>query len=139
MELVLETVTGDYQDELRIPLDVGFWHGEEVTNWPADIGILVTRNSKATGEEVAKMMEDGFFVAGQDGEYDSYDSQRRRFREEALRAAHRAIDKPTDALASVMRRIADDTLVHEVQRGQSVTLTISRDEKGTPEVHVEAR
>ncbi len=132
---VLETVDGDGTvKHLCIPGDVAF--GDDDVSWADDVGVLVTRDSDITPDELAELMYDAFFTFSDDCESDSYDTQKDDYHQAAFARALELLASAEEAMLSNLRTAVHRWVLPHLPRGRNVTIRI--DAKKPIEIEVEA-
>jgi len=108
-----------------VPLDVVIGFHDENFSQLSDAMILVTRASMIVPEDLSDLLFNALFEYWQDCDADSYESQSRNFREEAL---HRAYQLLRSREAADLLRIENAMRTHilwMVPRGQQLSTRIS--------------
>ena len=132
---VLETVDGDGTVEhLCIPGDVAF--GDDDVSWADDVGVLVTRDSEITPDDLAELMYDAFFCPSDDCEADSYDTQKDDYHQAAFARALELLASAEEAMLSNVRTAVQRWVLPYLPRGRNATIRIGGDKP--IEIEVEA-
>ena len=120
---VLQTIDGDGTiDHLCIPADIAF--GNEYVSWPEELGLLVTRDSEITPDELAKLMCDAHFSPSEDCEADSYDTQRHDYRQAANATALGLLASAEEATLSNLRDAVHRWVLPHLRKSQCATIRI---------------
>ena len=132
---VLETVDGDGTVEhLCIPGDVAF--GDDDVSCANDVGVLVTRDSDITPDDLAELMYDAFFLPSDDCEADSYDTQQEDYRQATFARALELLASAEEAMLSNLRTAIHRWILPHLPRGRNATIRIGADKP--IEIEVEA-
>ena len=124
--VTLHTVDADgATGQVEIPGDVAF--GDDDLTWAEDLDMLVTRDSNILPHELADLMHNACFSAGDDAEADSYETQSNDYRQAAESTALRLLVSAEEARLADLRNAVHQYVTPCVPRDHEVTIRIRRD------------
>ena len=97
---------------IAVPADLALMG--EAYGWLQDVRPLVTADSDLSPEELARLLNAGFFSPSDDADADSWETQHTRFEEEALHMALKLLCSDDESTAAVHRQrgLARDPLAY---------------------------
>ena len=110
--------------------------GDDDVSWADDVGVLVTRDSEITPDDLAELMYDAFFCPSDDCEADSYDTQKDDYHQAAFARALELLASAEEAMLSNVRTAVHRWVLPYLPRGRNATIRIGGDKP--IEIEVEA-
>ena len=105
----------------------------EAYGWLQDVRPLVTADSDLTPEELARLLDAGFFSPSDDADADSWETQHTRFEEEALHMALKLLCSDDEARRQSIANAVWREILWLMPRGREVGITV-RDRKVSVEL-----
>ena len=105
----------------------------EAYGWLQDVRPLVTADSDLTPEELARLLNAGFFSPSDDADADSWETQHTRFEEEALHMALKLLCSDDEARRQSIANAVWREILWLMPRGREVGITV-RDRKVSVEL-----
>ena len=124
IHMYLNIVRGDGRPEaMTVPADIAFV-GEDGA-WIDDAKPLVTRDSDLQPAELSQLLRAAYFSASDDADSDSYDTQRRRFDEDAIHMALKLLASADEAIKHTIAEAVWREICWVVPRDREVSITVS--------------
>ena len=110
-------------ETIAIPADIAFV-GEEGT-WVEDAHPLVTRDSDLQPPGLCQLLEAAYFSASDDPDADSWETQRRRFREDAMHMAIKLLATEDEARKHTIAEAVWREILWVMPRDREVSITVA--------------
>ena len=118
-------------ESIAVPADLALIG--EAYGWLQDVRPLVTADSDLAPEELARLLNSGFFSPSDDADADSWETQRTRFEEEALHMALKLLCSDDEARRQSIANAVWREILWLMPRGREVGITV-RDRKVSVEL-----
>ena len=119
------------QDSITVPADLALIG--EAYGWLQDVRPLVTADSDMSPEDLARLLNAGFFSPSDDADADSWETQHTRFEEEALHMALKLLCSDDEARRQSIANAVWREILWLMPRGREVGITV-RDRKVSVEL-----
>ena len=118
-------------ETITVPADLALMG--EAYGWLQDVRPLVTADSDLAPEELARLLNAGFFSPSDDADADSWETQKTRFDEEALHMALKLLCSDDEARRQSIANAVWREIIWLMPRGREVGITV-RDRKVSVEL-----